>query len=71
MAVSPQRHTKNGYIEFLVSDTPTPFAARYILSFDQVKTISVHFLDTGGKSDAVSWCEFEPGAIREDLRGRR
>ena len=71
MALSPQRHMKTGYIEFLVNNTPTPFAARYILSFDEVKTISLHFLETGDKSDAVSWREFEPGAIREDVRGHR
>jgi len=71
MAVSPQRRMKTGYVEFLVSNTPTPFAARYILSFDEVKTISLHFLETGDKSDVVSWHEFDPGAMREDVRGYR
>ena len=45
--------------------------SRYILNFDEVKTISLQFFETGDKSDAVSWREFEPGAIREDVLGHR
>jgi hypothetical protein len=67
MAVSPQRHLKNGYIDFLASNTPTPVAARYILSFEQVMMVSLYFLETGGRSNAVSWSEFDPGATREDV----
>lgn len=47
MAVSPQRQMKSGYVDFLVNNTPTPFAARYILTFEQVKAVSLHFLATG------------------------
>lgn len=69
MAVSPQRNVEKGYVEFLVNNTPTPFAARYILTFEQVKAVSLHFLATGDRSSTVAWCEFEPGAVREDLQG--
>ena len=68
MAVSPQRHMTKGYVEFFFHNEPTPVAARYILSFDQVKMVSLHFLKTGDKSNAVSWREFEPGAARDDVR---
>ena len=68
MAVSPQRNMKNGHVDFLVNNTPTPFAARYILTFEQVKTISLHFLATGDRSGAVTWHEFEPRAVREDTQ---
>lgn len=69
MAVSPQRLMKKGYVEFLVNSTPTPLAARYILTFDQVKAIALHFLVTGDRSNVVSWCEFDPGSVREDVQG--
>lgn len=72
MAVSPHPPPVGaGYVEFLAADVPTPVAARYIISFDELKQISRHFLDTGGRSDAVSWQEFEPGAAREDARHAR
>jgi hypothetical protein len=57
-----------GYFEFLAASTPTPIAARYIISFDELKQIACHFADTGGRSDAVSWQEFDPGAAREDAQ---
>lgn len=57
-----------GYFEFFVAGTPTPVAARYIISFDELKQVALYFLDTGGRSDAVSWQEFDPGAAREDAR---
>ena len=72
MAVSPHPPpVKVGYVEFLSGGTPTPVAARYIISFDELKQIACHFLNTGGRSDAVSWQEFEPGAAREDARHAR
>jgi hypothetical protein len=55
-----------GYVEFLAAGAPTPVAARYIISFDELKQIACHFLDTGVRSDAVSWQEFDPGAARDD-----
>lgn len=69
MAVSPHPlPVAAGYVEFLAASTPTPVAARYIISFDELKQIARHFLDTGGRSDAVSWQEFHPAAAREDAR---
>lgn len=68
MAVSPHRPVKRGYIEFLAANTPTPIAARYIISFNELEQIACHFLDSGGRSDVVSWQEFDPGAAREDAR---
>lgn len=69
MAVSPRPLTvEAGYVEFLSGGTPTPVAACYIISFDELKQIACHFLNTGGRSDAVSWHEFDPGAAREDAR---
>jgi len=68
MAASRQRPVKRGVIEFYTNDTPTPFAARYIIGFDELKEVAVHFLRTGERSDAVSWHVFDPGAAREDAR---
>lgn len=41
--------------EFLVGGTPTPIPTRYILPFDLVQEIAVHFLETGEAGQAVSW----------------
>ena len=67
MAVSPHRPVKRGYVEFLAANTPTPIAARYIISFEELKEIALYFLKTGQRSDAVSWQIFSPGAIKEDV----
>lgn len=55
MAVSENPPMKSGDIEFLMADTPTPIAARYIVRFDELKEIALHFLRTGERSDAVTW----------------
>jgi hypothetical protein len=41
--------------EFLVGGTPTPIPMRYILPYDLVKKIAVHFLETGEREPDVSW----------------
>lgn len=46
---------RSGNVEFLTADTPTPIPARYILNFDELKQIALHFLETGERSDAFSW----------------
>jgi hypothetical protein len=66
MAVSADPPIKSGYVEFLAADTPTPCAARYIIRFDEVKKVTLHFLQTGERSDAVSWQVLNPRATRED-----
>jgi len=68
MAVSAHPPSvKAGYVEFLATGAPTPVAARYIISFGELKQIANHFLNTGGCTNAVSWQEFDPGAARDDV----
>ncbi len=55
MAISARPQLKTGDVEFLTANTPTPIAARYILSFDELKQIALHFLETGERSDTVTW----------------
>jgi hypothetical protein len=55
MAVPPCPHMTSGDVEFLTADTPTPVPARNILSFDELKQVALHFVQTGGRSEAVSW----------------
>ena len=66
MAMSTQPPMRRGYVEFLVNNTPTAIAARYIISFDEMKKIALHFLNTGARSDLVSWQRLDPAAVRED-----
>jgi len=58
---------KRGCVEFLTANTPTPIAARYIISFDEVKAIAIDFLKAGGRSNVVSWQILNPKAVREDI----
>ena len=67
MAVSYDPPVKRGCVEFLAANTPTPIAARYIISFDELKTIALHFLNTGERSDSTSWQVLNPRAAREDM----
>lgn len=55
VAVSPRPPVKRGGIEFLCGGTPTPIPARNIISFDEVKEIALHFLQTGERSEAFVW----------------
>ena len=55
MAVSPHPPITSGYFEFLLGGTATPIPAREILTFDEMKQIAMHFLETGERSDAFSW----------------
>jgi immunity protein Imm1 of predicted polymorphic toxin system len=57
MAMSFHPLLTNGEVEFLTANTPTPIAARYILSFDELKEVALHFLATGERSHSVSWEE--------------
>jgi hypothetical protein len=43
--------------EFLVGGTSTPIPTRYILPYDLVKRIAVHFLETGERKADVMWEE--------------
>jgi hypothetical protein len=70
MAVSTNPPIKSGYVEFLISNTPTPFAARYIISFDELKEVVLHFMKTGERSDMVLWQELDPRAVKEDAERR-
>jgi hypothetical protein len=68
MAVSPNPSMSSGYVEFLSANTPTPIAARYIISFDELKQVAQHFLQTGERSNVVSWQVLDPMAIEEDAQ---
>jgi immunity protein Imm1 of predicted polymorphic toxin system len=68
MAVSPHPSMKSGYLEFLTANTPTPVPARNILSFDELKEIAIHFLQTGEQSDIVSWRDLKRDAKRPSSR---
>jgi hypothetical protein len=41
--------------EFLVGGTPTPIPTRYILPYELVKKIAVHFLETADRHPDVRW----------------
>jgi hypothetical protein len=57
-----------GYVEFLTANTPTAFAARYVICFAELEEVAVHFLKTGERSKLVSWQILNPRAIVEDAK---
>ena len=66
MAVSPHPPMRRGLVEFIAANTLTPFAARYIISFEELKEIALHFLETGERSNKFNWLPFDPKAYKED-----
>lgn len=67
MAVSSDPPMRRGCLEFLAANTPTPIAARYIISFDELKTVALYFLKTGKRCNSISWQVLDPKAVREDI----
>lgn len=54
-AVPPQPRVKSRYVGFLMNNTLTPIPGRFILTFDEMKQIALHFLETGERSEVFSW----------------
>ena len=50
-----QPRVQSRYVEFLINDTPTPIPGRYILNFEELKKIALHFFATGDRSEVFSW----------------
>ena len=38
-----------------MNNTLTPIPGRYVLNFEEMKQIAVHFLETGDRSGAFAW----------------
>lgn len=55
VALPSQARTNAKYVEFLINNTPTAIPAHYILAFDEMKKIAIHFFETGERSRAFSW----------------
>jgi Immunity protein Imm1 len=55
IATSPATKAEEGFVDFLMADTPTPVPARYCLPYDAVKDIIVHFVNTGLRNPAADW----------------
>ena len=69
MAMSAHPLLKRGLPEFLTGGTLSPTPARYVICFDELKAILIHFLETGERSNAFSWEDFDPEAVREAADG--
>jgi len=55
MAVAAPVDRSNNEVEFMLGGTLSPVPARYILPFEKMKEIVVHFQRTGERSPMVSW----------------
>jgi Immunity protein Imm1 len=55
MALPANQDAGEGFVEFLCGNTPTPVPTRYILSREAVMDIACVFLQTGRRSNDVSW----------------
>lgn len=55
MGISSHPTVESGDIEFMCGGTPTPIPARNILEFGELKQTLIHFLETGERTDLISW----------------
>ena len=55
VAVPAQPRVKSRYVEFLMNNTLTPIPGRYVLTFEEMKQIALHFLKTGERAQAFAW----------------
>ena len=55
VACPSQLRTNSKYVNFLINSTPTPIPGNFVLTFDEMKEIAIHFLKTGERSDGFSW----------------
>ena len=55
VAVPPHPRLKVRYVDFLINNTPTPIPGRYVLTFEEMKQIALHFLETGERSESFVW----------------
>jgi len=57
MAVNDPGGSVDEFKEFLTANTLTPVPKRYCLSFDRMKEIALHFLESGDRAPSVTWEE--------------
>jgi len=57
MALDKNGAAEDGFIEFLVNDTPTPIPRRFCLPVETVRMIAIEFVSDGTQSSLVNWEE--------------
>jgi len=57
MAVGNETSEEEGFVDFLVGNTPTPVPQRFCLPIDKVLKVAEDFLLHGSKSSTVRWDE--------------
>jgi hypothetical protein len=57
VAVAEGPSCREEYIDFLCGNTPSPISCRNVLTFEKVKEIAAHFIETGERDPAFSWEE--------------
>ncbi len=57
VAVARKGASKEEYVNFLCGNTPSPVPSRNVLTFDEVKEIAAHFIETGERNPAFAWEE--------------
>ena len=57
MAVAPRVDESKPERSFLIGNTPTPIPARFALPSEVLLSIAGEFIDSGGRSEMVTWEE--------------
>lgn len=55
MALPAKRRVKSGSIDFRMNGMLASIPGRYVLNFDELRQVAVHFLSSGERSDAIGW----------------
>jgi hypothetical protein len=57
MAIAPSADDRDGTVEFLLGDTPSPVPRRYCLAYEDALDIAATFVPTGQRKSDVRWEE--------------
>jgi hypothetical protein len=55
MAVTDPIEATGEYVEFLAGGTPSPVPREYCISWQTVREVAAHFVETGAMSAGVNW----------------
>jgi hypothetical protein len=54
MAIDESATSQDGFVEFVVNNTPTPIPRQFCLPIERAAKIAIEFVSIGGKSSGVN-----------------
>jgi hypothetical protein len=57
MAIDESATSQDGFVGFVVNNTPTPIPRQFCLPIERAAKIAIEFVSIGGTSSGVNWVE--------------